>query len=144
MLMAGKVRELALALVARSLALFRSADAAQRELATVSIFARFKEAGGLLASLEAMAAGSKEFGKDKVELARSAVQAWGALAAVLDGRVVKSGLVNQFLKVTTRPAAVEPMWDLWDSQALALRQSLQPFNFFSRFGRTFVFVLDLF
>ena len=31
--MTGKVRELALALVARSLALFRSADAAQRELA---------------------------------------------------------------------------------------------------------------
>ena len=41
---------------------------------TVSIFARFKEAGGLLASLEAMAACSKEFGKDKTERARSAVQ----------------------------------------------------------------------
>ncbi|KAJ1478808.1 hypothetical protein T484DRAFT_1816614 [Baffinella frigidus] len=102
----GKVRDLAQALVARSLALFHAADAAQRELATASIFARFKEAGGLLASLEAMAAGAKEFGKDKTALARSAVQAWGALAAawgalaaVLDGRVVKSGLINQFLKV---------------------------------------------
>jgi hypothetical protein len=46
-----------------------------------------------------MAAGAREFGKDRAELARAAVRAWGALSSALDGRIVKGGATNRFLKV---------------------------------------------